>query len=168
MGADDKGVIALGETLGELHADAVGFLRRDLPRLKGLAHMVGNHVVRAPRPAGEGSVLPLGKKELGVGHPAVALEAGDEPAVISLLRVLHIVEDVGDGRPHRPALAGVQGHEARRRHGETSPLKRIGAWGHPPRSRDDFVIRIPGLEWRIANPASCPAATPLPLGGPSD
>ena len=34
VGADDKGVIALGEAFGKLHADAVGLLRRDLPGLE--------------------------------------------------------------------------------------------------------------------------------------
>lgn len=61
--------------------------------------MVGDHIVPAPRPVGEGGILALGKKELGIGHPAVALETDDEPAVIGLSRVLHIVQDVGDDRP---------------------------------------------------------------------
>ena len=35
VGADDKGVIALGEAFGKLHADAVGLLRRALARVQG-------------------------------------------------------------------------------------------------------------------------------------
>ena len=116
VGANDKGVIALGEAAGQFTADAVGLLRRNLPRKKRLAEVVGDHIVHAPRPAGECGILPLGKKKFGVGHAAVTFPAGDEPAVVGLLRVLHIVENVGDSRPHRPALAGVQGHEPCRRH----------------------------------------------------
>ncbi len=62
VGADHKGVIALGEPLGKFYAQAVGFLRRDLTGNEGLAHMVGDHIVRAAHPAGGGDVLPLGQQ----------------------------------------------------------------------------------------------------------
>ena len=47
MGTNDKGVFSLGEPLGKFHTQPVGFLRGDLPRAKGLADMVGDHIVRA-------------------------------------------------------------------------------------------------------------------------
>ena len=45
VGANDKGVFALGEPLGKFHAQPVGFLRRDLPRAERLADMVGDHII---------------------------------------------------------------------------------------------------------------------------
>lgn len=60
VGADDKGVFALGESLGKLHAQPVGFLRGDLPRAEGLADMVGDHIVHSTDPSGGGNILTLG------------------------------------------------------------------------------------------------------------
>lgn len=55
------------------------------PGTKGLPQVVGNHIVRTAHPAGAGGVGLLVQQELGVGHAAVALVAGDEPAVVGLL-----------------------------------------------------------------------------------
>ena len=57
-------------------------LRGNLAGNKGLADMVSNHIVLAPRPAGERGILPLGEQELRVSHTAVTLPAGNEPAVV--------------------------------------------------------------------------------------
>ena len=54
VSADDKGVFALGEPLGKLHAQPVGLLRGDLPRTKGLTDMVSDHIVRSTNPSGGG------------------------------------------------------------------------------------------------------------------
>ena len=43
---------------------------------------------------------------------AVALITADEPAVVRLFWIFHIVQDVADCCPHRTALAGMQRHEA--------------------------------------------------------
>ena len=75
MGADDIGVIALGEALGQLTAQTVRFLRCDLAGDKGLPQMVGNHIVLAAHSAGLLDVLIFGEKKLGVGDPAIALPA---------------------------------------------------------------------------------------------
>ena len=112
MGTDDKGVFSLGEPLGKLHAQPVGFLRGDLPRTEGLANMVCDHIVRATDPPGGGNILALGQHELGVGHTAVALIAGNEPAVVSFLRIGHIVDDFADGTAFGPTLADVKRHNA--------------------------------------------------------
>lgn len=85
VGADDESVLALGEAPGQLHAQPVGFLRRDLARHKGLPQVVGDHVVRTAHPAGAGGVGLLVQQELRVGHAAVALVAGDEPTVVGLV-----------------------------------------------------------------------------------
>ena len=44
IGSHKKGVPALEEAHGERIAHAVCFLRRDLTGLKGLAHLIGDHV----------------------------------------------------------------------------------------------------------------------------
>ena len=85
VGTDDESVPALGEAPGQLHAQSVGLLRRDLARHKGLPQMVGDHIVRTAHPAGAGGVGLLVQQELRVGHAAVALVAGDEPAVVGFV-----------------------------------------------------------------------------------
>ena len=112
VGTDDESVLALGEAPGQLHAQPVGFLRRDLARHKGLPQVVGNHVVRAAHPAGAGGVGLLVQQELRVGHAAVTLVAGDEPAVVGLFWIFYIVDNVADGLADRAALAGVQWYDA--------------------------------------------------------
>ena len=112
VGADDESVLALGESPGQLHAKPVGFLRRDLARHKGLPQVVGNHIVRTAHPAGAGGVGLLVQQKLRVSHAAVALVAGDEPAVVGLVWIFYIVDDVADGLADRAALAGVQRYNA--------------------------------------------------------
>ena len=123
VGTDDKGVFALGEPLGKFYAQPVGFLRGDLPRAEGLADMVGDYIVRATDPPGSGNVLALGQHKLSVSHTAVALVAGDEPAVVCLLRIGHIVNNRADGSALGPALADVQRHDARGCHEVSLPSK---------------------------------------------
>ena len=112
VGTDDKSVFAFGKTPGQLHAQPVGFLRRDLTRNEGLPQVVGDHVILAAHPAGAGGVGLLVQQELGVGHAAVALVAGDEPAVVGLVWIFYIVDDVADRLADRAALASVKRHDA--------------------------------------------------------
>ena len=112
MGADHKGVISLGEPLCKLHAQPVGFFRGNLAGDKGLPDMVGKYIVRAPYPASGGNVLPFRQQKLGVGYPAVTRKAGDEPAVVCLLWVGYIVDNVTDRLAFGAAFAGVQRHDA--------------------------------------------------------
>ena len=107
VGANDKGVFALGEPLGKLHAQPVGFLRRDLPRAERLADMVGDHIICAPNPSSGGDILALCQHKLGVGYTAITLIAGDKPAVVGLLRIGHIVNNLANGTALGPALADV-------------------------------------------------------------
>ena len=93
VGADDESVVSVRKTFGKLTADAVCFLRCDLAGDKGLPEMIGDHIVRTARPAGERGILPFGKKELGVGCPAVAFIAGDEPAIIRFLRIFRVINN---------------------------------------------------------------------------
>lgn len=62
VGADDESVVSVRKPFGKLTADPVRFLRRDLAGDKGLSEMVGNHIVRTARPAGERGILPFGKR----------------------------------------------------------------------------------------------------------
>ena len=112
MGADHKGVISLGEPFGKLHAQPVCFFRGNLAGDKGLPDMVGKYIVRAPYPASGGNVLPFRQQKLGVGYPAVTRKAGDKPAVVCLLRVGYIVDNVTDRLAFGAALADVQRHDA--------------------------------------------------------
>ena len=107
MGADDVSMVPLGEAAGQLTAQAVGFLRRDLAGDEGLPNGVGDHIIRPPLSACLGEVLPFVKQKLCVRDPAVTLEAGDQPTAVRLLRVLHIVDDVPDGLAYRPFFPGV-------------------------------------------------------------
>ena len=74
--------------------------------------MVGDHIILAAHPAGAGGVGLLVQQELRVGHAAVALIAGNEPAVVGLFWIFHIVDDVADRLADRAALAGVQRYDA--------------------------------------------------------
>ena len=118
MGADNVGVIAFGEALGQLTAQTVRVLRCDLSGNKGLPQMVGDHIILAAHSAGLLGVLIFGEKELGIGDPAVALPACYQPAAVCLLRIFGVVDDGADGLSHRAAFAGVQGHQARGCHVE--------------------------------------------------
>jgi hypothetical protein len=77
VGADDESMFPIRKASGKFTADPVCFLRRDLAGDKGLPEMIGNHIIRAARPAGESGILPFRKKELGVGCSAVTFIAGD-------------------------------------------------------------------------------------------
>ena len=54
---------------------------------KGLADMVGDHIVRASDSSGGGDILALCQHKLGVGYTAITLIAGDKPAVVGRLRI---------------------------------------------------------------------------------
>ena len=111
MGADNKRMVPFGESHSQFIAQAVGILRCDLAGNKGLAYLIGDHIVRSPLSAGPSLILPLGQKKLCVSNPAITLIAGDQSAVVRLSRIFYIVNDIADGLTNSPALAGVQGDE---------------------------------------------------------
>ena len=61
VSADDKCMFAFCQRHSEVITDFVRQFRRDLPRLKGLPQVIGDHIVVLPFPAGNGGILPLGK-----------------------------------------------------------------------------------------------------------
>ena len=56
VGGNDKRMIAFQKTAGKFVADGVGFLRRNLARLEGLAHLIGDNLMLLRSP-GVGLIL---------------------------------------------------------------------------------------------------------------
>ena len=75
--------------------------------IKGLAHMVGDHIIRTAHPSSGGDVLALCQKKLGVCGLAVTPIAGYQPAEICLLRIRYIVDNIADGSAFGTILANV-------------------------------------------------------------
>lgn len=56
MGGNDKRMITFQKTAGKFVADGIGFLRRNLTGLEGLAHLIGDNLMLLRSP-GVGLVL---------------------------------------------------------------------------------------------------------------
>jgi hypothetical protein len=56
VSGNDKRMIAFQKTVGKFVADGIGFLRRNLARLEGLAHLIGDDLVLLRSP-GVGLIL---------------------------------------------------------------------------------------------------------------
>ena len=113
---NEKGVSSFQKPLGKLIAYAVCILRRDLAGLKGLSHLIGDHVALL-LPADEGFVLPLGEQKLRIGGFGVALIGGDQLAALCLVWILGVVDAVGQAVGNRLALINVHGNDACGRQG---------------------------------------------------
>ena len=118
---NEKGVSAFQKPLGKLIAYAVRVLRRDLSGLKGLAHLIGDHVMPLLPPC-DGLVLPLGVKKLRVGGFRVAFVGGDQLAALRLFWILGIVDAVSQAVGNRLAVTDVHGNDACGRHGARPPF----------------------------------------------
>ena len=90
VGSNDKSILALQKTLGKLVADAVGFLRRDLPRLEGLPHLISDNITFLAAPGGL-LVQPFRQQKFLVHGQRAALVTADKFTLFSLLWVLCIV-----------------------------------------------------------------------------
>ena len=112
LSADHKGMIALGKTLGKFYVQPVCFFRSNLAGAEGLAHMIGNHIIRTAHSSGSSNILPLCQKELCIRSPAVTRIAGNELAVICFLWVCHIVDDVTDCPTFCAAFADMKRHNS--------------------------------------------------------
>ena len=108
VSADHKGMIAFSKTPCKFYAQPVCFFWGNLTRVEGLAHMIGNHIIRATHSSGSGNVLPLCQKELRICSPAVTRIAGNELAVICFLWVCYIVDDVTDRPTFCATLANMK------------------------------------------------------------
>ena len=98
VGSNDKSVLALQKPLSELIADAVGFLRRDLPRLEGLPHLIGDDITFLAAPGGL-LVQPFRQQKFLVYGQRAALVAADQFALLGLVRVLDIAGMVMQTNP---------------------------------------------------------------------
>ena len=139
--ADDKGMIFLCKTPCELHTQAVGLFGSDLVGHKSLPYMVRDHIVFSAAPSGAGNVLLLGQCKFTVGHPAVALVAGDEPSAIRFLRIGYIVDGGTDGLFFFAPFADVQRHDARGCHKNPS-IEKADSSAVREWITDDFSARL--------------------------
>ena len=89
MGGNDKSVFALQKPLGKLVTDAVGFLRRNLPRLERLPHLISDNITFLAAPGGL-LVQPFRQQKFLVYGQRAALVAADQFALLGLVRVLDI------------------------------------------------------------------------------
>ena len=108
VSADHKSMILFCESPGKFHSQPVGFFQGNLTGAEGLAHMIGNHIIRATHSSGSGNVLPLCQKKLCIRSPAVTRIAGNELAVICFLWVCYIVDDVTDRPTFCATLANMK------------------------------------------------------------
>ena len=120
MRANYKGMVAFGESLCKFYSQPVGFFRRNLAGEKGLAHMIGDYIIRAAHPSGGGNVLMLCQQELGISDPAVTSKSGDKSAIVRLLRIGRIVDNVADRLAFRAAFADMQRHDTSGCHDKSS------------------------------------------------
>ena len=141
MSADHKGMITLGKAPCKFYAQPVGFFRSDLAGAEGLAHMIGNHIIRTANSSGSGNVLPLCQKKLCIRSPAVTSIAGNEPAVICFLWIGHIVDDVTDRPTFCAALADMKRHDSCGCHRSDLLSEKKTACRSRPRSFNLFDFR---------------------------
>lgn len=121
MRGNEKGVSSFQKPLGKLIAHAVRLLRCDLSGLKGLAHLIGDHVVPLLPPC-DGLVLALGVKKLRVGGFRVAFVGGDQLAALRLFWILGVVDAVSQAVSNCLAVTDVHGNDACGRHGARPPF----------------------------------------------
>ena len=91
VSGNDKRMIAFQKTAGKFVADGIGFLRRNLARLEGLEHLIGDDLVLLRSP-GISSVLAARQRKFRVGSMRIAGISGDEFAILCFARVGCIVE----------------------------------------------------------------------------
>ena len=112
VGADNIGVVALGESSCQLTAEPVGFLRCNLAGNKGLTEVVGYHIILAAHSAGSLNVLVLRIKKFGVYDTAAALPACHKPSFVSFVRVIYIPDYIRNRLSHGSAFSCMQRHDA--------------------------------------------------------
>ena len=59
VSADHKGMVAFSKSLGKFHTQPVSFFRSNLAGAEGLAHMIGNHIIRTAHSSGSNDILPF-------------------------------------------------------------------------------------------------------------
>ena len=105
-------MIAFGKTPCKFYAQPVCFFRSNLTGAEGLAHMIGNHIIRTAHSSGSSNILPLCQKELCIRSPAVTRKSCDEPAIICFLWICYIVDDVTDCPTFCTTFANMKRHDS--------------------------------------------------------
>ena len=108
VSSNDIGVIAMGEPPCQFLTHTVGFLRCYFTRQEGLAHMICDHIVFATLAPGTLKVFPLCQQEFGICSTVITGIAGDQLALLRLVRILGIVENVTDGCSLSTPLPGMK------------------------------------------------------------
>ena len=138
MGADDKGMLAFQKAGGKFIAHLMRFRRRNLARLEGLAHLIGNHIV-VLFPPGKLQILALGKQELCIYGVRVTGIGCHQLAAVRLVRVHAVIRPVLQRLRDRLALVGVHCDDAGRGHGPHSLLNQF----LKQKTRDSSIGTIP-------------------------
>ena len=110
VGGNDKSVFSLQKTFGKLVTDAVGFLRRNLPRLERLPHLISDNITFLAAPGGL-LVQPFRQQKFFVHGQRAALVTTDQLALLGLVRVLNIAGVVVQTRPDGFALVFPHGDQ---------------------------------------------------------
>lgn len=93
MGRNKKSVFSFCPYLRKLIADFVGKLWCDFPRLKGLAYLIGNHIIGLLSTSYL-VVLPLRKHKFSLYRARVTFIGADEFAIIGFIGVLSVISAV--------------------------------------------------------------------------
>ena len=93
MSTDNIGLLTFGKSCGELTANLICFLRRDLSRLEGLTELIGDYVA-VLYSAGVVEVLFFRHLKLRACKIRVALIGGNQLAAFCLLRVHRVIRPV--------------------------------------------------------------------------
>lgn len=92
-------MIPFGESHGQFIAQPVGFLRRDLSRLKGLTYLIGNDITLVFL-SGHLLILPLGKQKFHRRRLRLTGIGSDQLALLCLDGILRIVQPLRKALRH--------------------------------------------------------------------
>ena len=114
---DEKGVLTLCPTHGEVVTDGVCLLRRDLARLERLSYLIAQHIlIPLLFPTCDGFVLRFREQKLRIGGFMVAHERRDQFASLSLVGIFPIIKTILERGRNSFAPADMMGDEACGRH----------------------------------------------------
>jgi len=119
--SDEKSVMALRPAHGEVVANRVGLLRRDLAGGEGLPHLIAQHIgVPLLLPARDRLVLGLAQQKFRVGAFMVAFIRGNKLTAVGFAFVFSVIEPVFKGGSDGPSAADSVNDKTRGRHGQPS------------------------------------------------
>ncbi len=110
VGCYDKCMVALQEAHGQFSPYFIGFLWCNLTGLKGLANLIGNHIMLLLS-AGDMLILSFSKQKFFVRSLWVTLIGTDKLAIIGLCLILRIVCTISKTLTNCFALVDVQSNQ---------------------------------------------------------